>query len=156
MPRRDGTNREYIDHGLPRICRRLDEARRRREWTKRDLGRHAGVDETTAAKFLDPLKFGEPQLASARVLVRALGLTLDGLFGLPAGSSRVPAGEDPIAYILTARGWNAAQLGAEAGLSHGTIPAIVAGKQRPDLFTALAIARAAGVSLDSLAAAILD
>jgi hypothetical protein len=49
-----------------------------------------------------------------------------------------------------------AQLGAEAQLSHGTLPAIVAGKQRPDLFTAVAIARAGGGSLDSFAAAMLD
>lgn len=156
MPRHDGTGRQYLDLGLPAICRRLDEARRRREWSKRDLGRHAGVDETTAAKFLDPIKFGEPQLASARAIARALGLTLDGLFGLPATSARIPDREDPIAWILAARGWTVAQLGAEAGLSHGTIPAVIAGKQRPDLFTALSVARAGGVSLDSLAGAILD
>jgi transcriptional regulator with XRE-family HTH domain len=156
MPRHDGTNRQYLDLGLPQICRRLEEARARRGWTKRELGRTAGVDEKQAGKLLDPRTFGEPQLATMRAVVRALGLSLDGLFGLPATAAQVPGREDPISYILIARGWTAAQLGAEAGLSHGTIPALIAGKARPDLFSAIAIARAGGVSLDSLAAALLD
>ena len=156
MPRHDGTAAQYLDLGLPRLCRQLDQARQRKGWTKRDLGRAAGVDEKQAAKLLDPRSFGEPQLRTMRNVVRALGLGLDGVTGLPAGCAPIPAREDPIAYILAARGWTAAQLAAEAALSHGTLPQIIAGKTLPDFFTAYAIARAGGVSLASLAGAFLD
>lgn len=152
MPRHQGTARQYLDLGLPAVCRRLDAARQRRGWTKRDLGRAAGVDEKSAAKMLDPAIFAEPQLATANRVVRALGLTLDGVFGMPAGD-RIPPGEDPIAHILAQRGWSMSQLGAEAGLTAAAISAMAAGKSRPDLLSAIAIARAGGVSLDSFAAA---
>lgn len=156
MPRHDGTARQYLDLGIPRLCRQLDQARQRKDWTKRDLARAAGVDEKQAAKLLEPRTFGEPQLRTMRNIVRALGLTLDGVVGLRADAAPIPDREDPITHILAARGWSAAQLGAEAGLSHGTLPAIVAGKARPDFLTAYAIARAGGVSLTSLANAFLD
>jgi transcriptional regulator with XRE-family HTH domain len=152
MPRHNGTDREYLDHGIPALCRRLEAAREKKDWTKRDLARAAGVAESQVAKLLDPQRFGEPQLGTMVKIARALGLTLDGLFGLPPRAEKIPPGEDPIAYILVHRECNLAQLGTDAGLSHGTLPAIVAGKSRPDLFTALAIARAGGVSVDSLAA----
>ncbi|HEY1301437.1 MAG TPA: helix-turn-helix transcriptional regulator [Stellaceae bacterium] len=156
MPRRDGAAQQYLDLAVPRVARALEAARRRKDWTKRDLGRAAGVSETQVAKLLDAKTFGEPQLATMVRVARALGLSLDGLFGIPADATPIPEQEDPIAYILVRRQWTAHQLGAAAGLSHGTVPQIVAGKSRPDLFTACALARAGGVSLASLAAAFLD
>ncbi|MDE2138828.1 MAG: helix-turn-helix domain-containing protein [Gammaproteobacteria bacterium] len=149
-----GDAREYSGLDIPAICHLLDERRQRRQMTKRDLSRAAGVSEQQVAKLLDPARFGEPQLATALRVAQALGLTLDGLLGLPVGTAMVSPGEDPIAHILAARGWTMQQLGREAGLSHGTVPAIVAGKSRPDLLTAHALARAGGVSLDSLARAL--
>lgn len=154
MPRHGGTNRQYIDLGLPAVCRKLDEARRRRGWTYRDLGRAARVAETQAAKLLDPTSFGEPQLPTLVGLAGALGLTLDDLFGLPAVSSKIPPAARPIDWIVAQRGWTRRQLAAEAGLTPQTISNIGAGRSR-DLLSAIAIARAAGVSLDSFAATLL-
>lgn len=154
MPRRSGTNRQYLDLGLPAVCRRLEVARQRKGWTKRDMARAAGVDEKAASKLLDPATFAEPQLRTAAGVVRALGLTLDGLFGLPANSARIPPGEDALAWLLAERGWSMSQLAIEAGLTPAAVAAMLAGKNRPDLLSAIAIARAGGVSLDSLAAAL--
>src|SRR5579884_2420056 len=137
MPRHSGTGRQYLDLGLPAVCRRLEQARQRKGWTKRDLGKAAGVDEKQAGKMLDPATFGEPQLRTAAAVVRALGLTLDGLFGMPAGNARIPPGEDPLAYILAERGWSLSQLGTEAGLTPAAISAMAVGKNRPDLLSAI-------------------
>lgn len=154
MPRHGGTGRQYLDLGLPAVCRRLDAARRQRAWTYRDLGRAAGIDETQAAKLLAPLSFGEPQLPTVVGLARALGLTLDGLFGIPAASSKIPEGVEAIGWIVARRGITRRQLAADAGLTPQTLSNIAAGRGR-DFLSAVAIARAGGVSLDSLAAALL-
>ena len=155
MPRQAGTRREYIDLSLPSVCRKLSDALGRKGWTQRDLGRMAGVEEKAAGKLLDPRTFGEPQLATVAAVTKALGLSLDGLFGLPASNSKIPRDEEePIAWIVAKRGITRRQLGADAGLSPQTISNI-AGRKSCDFFSAIAIARAAGVSLDSLTAALL-
>src|SRR5579875_1040063 len=99
MPRKQGTGRQYIDLGLPGLCRRLDAARRRKDWTQRDLARAAGIDDHAAANLIDPRNFGEPRLPTMVAVCRALGLTLDGLFGLPATSARIPPGAEPVGWI---------------------------------------------------------
>jgi transcriptional regulator with XRE-family HTH domain len=156
MPRHAGTSRQRIEFGLPAVCRRLDAARERRGWSVHRLGHEAGIDEKAAGKLLRPETFGEPQLGTMTRIAQALGLTLDGLFGLPATNARIPPdAPEPIAWICRARGWSLSQLAREAGLTSAATSAMATGKNRPDLLSALAIARASGVSLDSLAAAAL-
>jgi len=78
--------------------------------------------------------------------------------GVPATAVPLPPGTvDPPGFNpgLQQRQWTMHQLGEQAGLSHNTIPQVAGGKARADLLTTEAIARAAGVSLDSLAAALL-
>lgn len=156
MPRKTGTNRQYIDLGLPAVCRKLGDALRRKEWTVREFGRHAGISEQTAAKLLDPQTIGEPRIGTLLPAARALGLTLDGLFGLPASSTRIPADTAaPIDWIVAQRNWSKQQLAAESGLTPATISNVAHGRSR-DFLSAIAIARAGGVSLDSLAALLLS
>ena len=156
MARRGGTARHFIDLGIPRICRALQAARERRGLNMTELAERARIDPWTVRKFEDPQRFGEPQLAAFCKLAGTLGLRLDGLFAVPATAVPIPPGTaDPIGWILQQRGWTMHQLGEQAGLSHNTIPQVASGKARADLLTCEAIARAAGVSLDSLAAALL-
>jgi transcriptional regulator with XRE-family HTH domain len=56
----------------------------------------------------------------------------------------------PIAVLRGGKGWTQAALSAKTGVARTTIARIEAGEQRPQIITAVAIAKALDVPLDAL------
>jgi putative transcriptional regulator len=67
---------------------------------------------------------------------------------LPSGPVVTPA--PPLKLLRVARGWRQADLAATAGIARETICRIERGRERPQLETAMALARALGRPVDDL------
>ena len=129
---------------------RIREARKAKNWTQAELAKKAGVSEIAVRSYENRKR--TPAVEIAVKLARALGVTMEWLFGDDPSEMKIP--QTPkyprIREARLAAGLTQAQLAEKADVSRVSIGFYERGERIPPLDAGAKIAKVLNVSLDWL------